>query len=530
MNVARKSVKRKGLVALTLGIALLVGSLPWSAFAGSTTANLQVNVVSSQFIGSYVQVEAIMTGTLMRDDGSEGTYKVPMTILYPQESTECNGVGILDVINSVLYETFEFTGTATDPFFPSLFPFARLILGDDYIQGNGYVYATGQWNKLVIERQRAAGTLQDNSFNIDEGTDGHLILRDLSHFLRTPGAFLVGEVPTPCAVDDVMAFGFSQTGMLLRQFYFGGLNTSLASGPAFDEGLVFEGSVHGVPGSHCRSLRDEAPWFSYSFRECGGETPATQGKVITINAETDVQFINGWKARPEENTDPADYRLYEVAGTSHLWTPLIPLKALGVRPAAQAEQNYADVAPFFRAVMAHLLGWTRGIAEPPPSAFLGGNVGRLDGPLFSNSSWGSDNRQVFLTKLGEDGNVRGGVRLPHVRTMLPTGQVIGGPLGIYRGTHCANDPALREFILDCQLSGDANIYNMAGGTFTPYTAFSPETCTAFYEGHASYVTAVRDAAEYAVAQGWVRADEVDSIVADAEQKAVEFPGCVPDTI
>lgn len=527
MNVARRSTKAMSLVALTVGILLFVVSPPQRASAGGTTSDLEVIVDSSVLLGNYIQVEATMSGTLLRDDGSEGTYKVPITLLYPQVTAACNGAGILDVVNSVLYETYEFTGTGipTDPFFPSLFAFARLILGDGYIQGNGYVYATGQWNKLVIERQRAAGALEDPSIHIDRGTDGYLVLRDLSRVLRTPGEFLT-DAPMPCAVDEVMAFGFSQTGMLLRQFYFEGLNTLLAGGPAFDDGLVFEGSVHGVAGSHCRSLEDEEPWFSYSFAGCGGETPAAQGRVITVNSETDVQLINGWKARPSGDGDPEHYRLYEVAGTSHIWASLIPLKFLGIRPADEAEQNYADLAPLFRAMMDHLLDWTGGTAQPPPSAFLKGNVGRLAEPLFSSSSWGADNQQVFLTRLGEDENVLGGVRLPHVRTTLPGGQAIGGPLGIYRGTHCNNDPAPREFVLDCQLGGDVNIYNMAGGSFTPYAGNGPE-CTAFYPSHDSYGAAVSAAAEQAVAQGWVRAEEVASIVANAELKADEYPGCVP---
>jgi hypothetical protein len=79
------------------------------------------------------------------------------------------------------------------------------------------------------------------------------------------------------------------------------------------------------------------------------------------------------------------------------------------------------------------------------------------------------------------------------------------------------------------LSGDVNIYNMAGGTFKPYTEFNSELCTTFYDSHESYVSAVRNAAEHAAAAGWVLSEEVDSLVLDAEEKAAQFPGCVPDS-
>jgi hypothetical protein len=50
---------------------------------------------------------------------------------------------------------------------------------------------------------------------------------------------------------------------------------------------------------------------------------------------------------------------------------------------------------------------------------------------------------AFVTKLGEDGNALGGVRLPHVRTTLPSGARVGGPLGLYPPRLCrAVRPAL----------------------------------------------------------------------------------------
>jgi Alpha/beta hydrolase domain len=67
---------------------------------------------------------------------------------------------------------------------------------------------------------------------------------------------------------------------------------------------------------------------------------------------------------------------------------------------------------------------------------------------------------------------------------------------------------------------------MAGGTFTPYSQVEVRLCNAFYPTQESYTKAVTEAADHAVAEGWILSEEVDSIAAAAEQKALEYPGCV----
>lgn len=522
--------KRARLTAV-LSFSLATASLflwlaPVVAAQGAKTSDLEVQASSVQSLGSgYVEVDGVMSGTVIRDDASQAQYRVPVTLVYPENAARCGGDALVDVINSVFYETFDFAGTERDPFFPSLLPGARLLMGESFLQSRGYVYAHAQWNKLVIERQREAGTLPDPRLTIDRGTDGYVILRDLSDFLRRPAQRFVGPVAPPCAADDVVAFGGSQTAMLLRQFYFAGLNTALASASSFDDGKVFEGSLQFLPGGRCRALSDDRPWFSYSFAHCEGATPEGQGKVIVINAETDLQIAGGWKARPDGGA--AHYRVYEIAGAPHIPTPFIPLKLVGLREERAAEQNYVEMAPVLRAMAEHLRGWIEAGSAPPPSVFLKGRVARLAAPLFSTASWGSDTPLAFVTKLGEDGNVLGGVRLPHVRTTLPSGIRVGGPLGLYRGTECGTDPIESTYILSCALSGDVNIYNMAGGTFTPYPEVDVGLCSVFYPSHRSYADAITKAAEHAVAEGWILPEEVDSIVTAAEQKALEFPGCVP---
>ena len=540
--IEKRRAAPNGVVAILVSLALAAGagasaefasaetlaSAAAAATAAATTSDLRVEASSAQATGGgYVQVEGVISATVSRHDGSRGAYRVPVTLLYPDASDGCNGVAVVDVLNSVFYETFDWAGTLGDPFRPSLFPLGRAILGDGFLQARGYTYATVQWNKLVLERQRGAGTLPDSTLRIDRGTDGYTILRDLSDFLRRPTELLVGPVPSLCAARDVVAFGYSQTAMLLREFHFAGRNAGLALGSSFDDGIVFEGSLHGGPGSRCRRLADSPPWFEYTFVGCGDATPPEQGKVMTVNAETDLQLINAWKARAKDTAAAGHYRVYELAATAHIPTPLFPLKLAGARPAEQADQNDADTSPFYRAMMEHLRRWIGEGHPPPPDVAIAGGVKRRANGFFSDASWGSDNGLVFITRSGKDGNALGGVRLPHVRTALPDGADVGGPLGIYRGTHCDNDPTASDFILSCRLSGDQSIYNMAGGTFTPYAELDTDLCDDFYPTREAYAQAVRRAAEHAAAKGWTLSEETDLIVASAEQKAAASPGCVP---
>lgn len=491
------------------------------------SSHFKVKAISSQTIGSgYLQVEGIMFGKLKRAKDGVGTYQVPVTLVYPEDEQQCNGVAIEEVVNSVFYETFATTGTANDPLFPTLFPFGRLILGDSFIKGKGYVYGLAQWNKLVIERQRQSGTLSNASFHIERANDAFTIIKDLSAFFRNPTRYFVGhQMPTPCQVDDVIGFGYSQTGMLLRKFYFDEKNSKLANSHEFDDQLVFEGSIHGVPGGHCRSVIEQPPYYSYSFENCTGATPESQGKVMTINAETDVQIVAGWLARSLENSH--HYKVYEIAGASHIPTTVFDLKQLGIRPANQATQNFADIGPVYRAMIVNLHNWIDDQQEPPNSEVMQGSAETLFTPFFSSQSWGSDQNEAFVLSQDEGGNALGGIRLPHLRTTLDDASQVGAALGIYRGTQCDNDPESNSFILNCLLSSDPNIYNMAAGSFHPYTEINPDLCTSYYPDAESYIGSVRAGAEYALSNGWILQEELENIVTSALTKAGEFSGCVP---
>jgi hypothetical protein len=120
---------KKTIYAVALCILVVVASLlglahPTRARA-QQTRDPQVQVASVQSLGSgYLQVEGVMSGNVIRNDSSYGRYRVPVTLVYLEDAGRCSGEALVDVINSVFYETFGVAGTSQDPLFPSLLPAA----------------------------------------------------------------------------------------------------------------------------------------------------------------------------------------------------------------------------------------------------------------------------------------------------------------------------------------------------------------------------------------------------------------------
>ena len=52
----------------------------------------------------YTWVTAAMEGTVARDDGTTGHYRVPVSIMYPDRDP--NGFGFVDVVNSADYSNY----------------------------------------------------------------------------------------------------------------------------------------------------------------------------------------------------------------------------------------------------------------------------------------------------------------------------------------------------------------------------------------------------------------------------------------
>jgi hypothetical protein len=233
--------------------------------------------------------------------------------------------------------------------------------------------------------------------------------------------------------------------------------------------------------------------LSANFRASFAPFPGDQGKIVALYTETDLQFFRA--ARDRVSAALANYRHYELAGVAHLPTPIFPLDAFGA-----TRQNPVNLAPAQRAVLANLVAWIRHGDEPPPSQFIAGTLGE-DGAL--------------VPERDADGNALGGLRLPHMPSLLCDDdgssdddaddcRAAGAPLGTYTG-------------LETNLPAPPPPFVHLGGTFEP---FSPEELQARYRNRGNYVKLVRRAALALRQQGYILPEDYRAYMKEAAQQTL----------
>jgi hypothetical protein len=441
-----------------LGLALAAGT----ARAEVTSVTIDFSEPFEEASG-YTYVEATMNGTVNRDDGSTGSYAVPMVLIYPEDGG--NGVGVVDWPNGGYYELTGFSDLDES----MTIQYARRTT-DGYLFENGYTYASVQWRKGVTELF-ADVPLEDDSNHlvrgtIDHGGDAFEILRDAARFLRDPSA-LVGASPSP--VDTVLSFGFSQTAAL--QLGFVSQRENIVDGvPLYDGHLVGKFGL-------CLTPNDVPPLYN-SHAPCApiDSTAHPDSPVIVIQTQSDLEGLFAALVRNPDNTN---WRQYELPGVSHLPTPIFP--------GLSDMQNPISSQPVFRAALRNLTLWTTQGIAPPPSKFI-------DGTLSPEGQ--------FTTNLDADGNATGGLRLPHMEQVI-NGRVAGAPLGTYTGLNPAGFPP-----------PDLDILLMFSGLFIP---FSFEELALRYPTHGAYVRRVARAAEHLFENGYILEEDKDAYIIDAAQ-------------
>lgn len=446
------------------------------ATANAQPASLTIDVREPfDKVGGYTYVEATMHGSAERDDGSFGEYSVPLILIYPSDGG--NGVGVVDWSNSAFYQAFGHD----DPDEFTTLQWARLAT-DGYLFEQGYTYASVQWSKEVTELF-GPDPPDEGEYNhlvygtIDAGTDTWQILRDAARFLRDPSSFAGAGGPEP--VDTVVSFGFSQTGNLQMGFLVGGENV-VDGERAYDAHLV------GAAGTFCREPTDEPPFF-FAQTRCEAAPVHDGSKMMLLATQSDVE--TPFAAALARYPDRDDWRQYELAGVAHLPSTSFPGLA--------ENQNPVDFRPAFRAAFHNLKRWTTADTEPPPSAFLDGDV-ITDGP--------ADAIGILQTAVDEDGNALGGLRLPHMEQDVG-GEVAGAPLGTYAGVNM--DTEFPDVFSD--------VFIMVGGTFEP---FGDDELRARYPDHETYVDRVRRAAEHLYETGYILEADRDAYVREAEASRI----------
>jgi hypothetical protein len=163
--------------------------------------------------------------------------------------------------------------------------------------------------------------------------------------------------------------------------------------------------------------------------------------------------------------------------------PVDPQDAFGA-----TRQNPADFSPVVKGIFANLTAWMRNGDEPPASQFVEGTV-LPDG--------------TFAVARDTDGNALGGVRLPHMPSVLCNDKghckAAGAPLGVYTGLE----------------TNTTNILVLLGGTFEP---FSPEELKERYKTRGNYVQLVRRVAQALREQRYILQEDYRKYVHEATQQ------------
>ena len=435
----------KLVTATVLGACALLGS-----YSTAEAAVTSVSVVSSTELGTYNhrpyrEVKLRIVGT-----APGGAYDVPATLAYPTRSRDRSGVAVVDVVNTVV---LGFPGPLPAPMtHVPIYQARDLHLGEEYLFGSGHVYLSADWDKDALAN---AGT-----GTIAERADAFSIIRDVAALAREPSSIPLQARPNASGV--VIAYGFSQTGELLRAFYRAHANSTGGR-------LAFDGALYGGSFGLCFDAVAEFP--------CGDGPVSDGGKVIAFNTETETQ-VNGYSERGQT----ADYRLMEIAGTAHIPTPVIAF------PDAPA-QNPGDWTPVIRASLRNLIAWIGG-TPPPDSNYieLEEEVGELFGLPF---------RQPIRDP---DGNALGGVRLPHM-TATYHGHEVGAPLGTYEGF---------EFNTE-------SFFILLGGHFTPFDAARLHS---LYPSHGIYVNRVTQAAHRLVERREILPEDGTAYIREATHATI----------
>jgi hypothetical protein len=407
----------------------------------------------------YVEVDGLMVGTVARANGSSGSYRVPMIMAFP--TNHGNGVGVVDVPNSAIFGLMPNLPLTEE----NVLQFA-LKITHDYLFRGGYTYLSVQWAKTVTDRLGAdppPGRLRRLGYGEIERTEDRFeIIKDASRLLRYPP--FLGDMEIPEPLEHVLAFGYSQTAGFMTLFIRGGSNQEGGS-------LLYDGFAMGG------NINANATPF-----------PTGQGKILSFFSESDAQ--NSLAHLDRASVGLADYRHYELAGVAHLPKPVDPQDAFGA-----TRQNPADFSPVVKGIFANLTAWIRNGDDPPASKFIEGTV-LSDG--------------TFEVARDADGNALGGLRLPHMPSVLCDDkghghhdkdhcEAAGAPLGVYTGLE----------------TNTTNVLVLLGGTFEP---FSPEELKERYGTQGNYVRLVRRAAKELREQDYILQEDYTKYVREAARQ------------
>jgi hypothetical protein len=458
---------------------------------------------------------------------------------------------------------------------------AAMLLVRDYEDGEDAVIPRSRWRfaretpeGIVPSREHIyleGGFEPGRQYSVIYTTEGApvvgaglLAVRDVVAFLRHDRS---GLNPVRERVQHVYGFGVSQTGRMLRDFLYLGLNVDEEGRAAYD-GLLphVAGARRGQFNHRFAQPSDQAtPSFGHLFPfadevHTDPFTGATEGLLRRLrerNAVPKVIYTNSsaeyWRgdgglmhidaAGPVDIAPAPETRIYHFAGTQH-GAGTLPQSVESSNDGSRAQYgfNVVDYSPLLRAALVNLDRWVTEGIEPPPSAFPrladgtamergevldwfdglpGMNTPARDrlwvlrtvdlGPAAEEGIARFPIREgeaypCFVAAVDADGNEVAGLRLPDVTVPV--------------GTHTGWNPRAPE------TGAPEQVVPMQG--FSRFLAATREQREAVgdprlsleerYESRESYLQRVRAEAERLVSERYVLAEDVERVVASAAER------------
>ena len=365
-------------------------------------------------------------------------------------------------------------------------PDARLTVRDS-LEAPATTIPRSQWtltsaNRVTVTGGFAPGRIYELSYratNPPVAGLGFAAVRDLVSWLRRGDA---GMAP----VKFAYTFGASQSGRFLREFLYEGFNTDERGSRVFDgvmahiagAGRLDVNSRWSTPVECCSTFSTSFPFSAGAQRDpVSGSTEglldnersrANQPKLFLTNTGAEYWSSGGRAAAlthttpdgSRDVTQPANVRLYLMAGTQHGTGPFPPQRGNG-----QELLNPTNQSSGLRALLTAMDRWVQKGVEPPasrhprldqgtlvdvsrvafpaipgvhsPRALMAG--ARIANPYVQGGAGAGATLPLLVPQVDVDGNEQSGIRLPEVAVPLATytgwnfrAPAVGAPDRVYR--------------------------------------------------------------------------------------------------
>jgi hypothetical protein len=449
-----------------------------------------------------------------RNDRARVAYSAKIILIMPANRGG-NGALLVDVPNRGLaYAEALYNSPRDVPYLSG-----TMEQGTGFLQDHGFTVAEVSW-ELGHDADLPSFVDADGKTRYVEGV-GFAIVRDAADFLAHAPADSAGTSnPLRGAINRVLASGKSQDGRFLKTFLLNGFNM-VGSRRVFDGMHVFVSAAGLLPimqtGTGPESSGNGTPTFANPDFPGVNDGPLTIGEIIAkveargevppkmllVSSTTDYYSLRASLGRTgasgtADQPLPADVRMYDIAGGSHVRVPKAPTCTLS--------PGRLDWTPISRALLLRLDDWVSHNTEPPVNELMPLEPASAEPPtLPAPTRLSAALIQVQVPKRDGDGNALGGVRLPDIA--VPTG-TNGGQ----------NQPQT----FTCMLVGSVSAF-AATKAEREGTGDTRPSIEERYRSRDDYVNRVRVAAQDLVARGFLLPEDAAVIVQEAASSNLFAP-------